>query len=79
MELKRKTALVMGSNEITINPMDPTPIAYIALDEAIDAARNEKACRKRKKLGVYNVAELIAFICWENARCSATVYSCFQN
>ncbi|RLI42241.1 hypothetical protein DRO59_04725 [Candidatus Bathyarchaeota archaeon] len=53
---------------ITINSIEPGPIANMTLEEAISAVRNGQAWRKRKKPVAHDVAELIAFLCSEKAR-----------
>jgi len=53
---------------ITINAIEPGPIAKMTLKEAIDAVKNGAAWRKRKKPLPHDVAELIAFLCSEEAR-----------
>ncbi len=53
---------------ITINAIEPGPIAQMTLREAIDAVKNGEAWRKREKPVCHDVAELIAFLCSEKAR-----------
>jgi NAD(P)-dependent dehydrogenase (short-subunit alcohol dehydrogenase family) len=53
---------------ITINAIEPGPIAHTSLQEAVDAVKNGGAWRKRKKPVAHDVAELIAFLCSEKAR-----------
>ena len=53
---------------ITINAIEPGPIAHTSLQEAVDAVKNGGAWRKRKKPVPHDVAELIAFLCSEKAR-----------
>ena len=53
---------------ITINAIEPGPIAHMTLQEAIDAVRNGGAWRKREKPVAHDIAELVAFLCSEKAR-----------
>jgi NAD(P)-dependent dehydrogenase (short-subunit alcohol dehydrogenase family) len=53
---------------ITINAIEPGPIAHMTLQEAIDAVKNRGAWRKRKRPVAHDVAELIAFLCSEKSR-----------
>jgi len=53
---------------ITINAIEPGPIAKMTLREAIDAVKNGAAWRKRNKPVSHDVAEIIAFLCSEKAR-----------
>jgi NAD(P)-dependent dehydrogenase (short-subunit alcohol dehydrogenase family) len=53
---------------ITINAIEPGPIAHMTLQEAIDAVKNGGGWRKRKKPVAHDVAELIAFLCSEKSR-----------
>lgn len=53
---------------ITINAIEPGPIANMKLEEAIDAVKNGEVWRKRKKPVSHDIAELIAFLCSEKAR-----------
>jgi len=53
---------------ITINAIEPGPIANMTLEEAIDAVKNGKAWRKRKKPVSHDIAELIAFLCSDKAK-----------
>lgn len=53
---------------ITINAIEPGPIAHMTLEEAMDAVRNGKIHQKRKRLVAHDVAELIAFLCTDKAR-----------
>jgi len=53
---------------ITINAIEPGPIAHMPLEEAIDAVKNGNAWRERKKPGPHDIAELIAFLCSEKSK-----------
>jgi len=53
---------------ITINAIEPGPIAKMTLDEAIEAVKNGKAWLERKKPIAHDIAELVAFLCSEKAR-----------
>ena len=53
---------------ITINAIEPGPIADMKLEEAIDAVKDGEAWRKREKPVSHDIAELIAFLCSEKAR-----------
>jgi len=53
---------------ITINAIEPGPIAKMTLEEAIDAVKNGVAWQKRSKPVSHDVAETIAFLCSEKAR-----------
>jgi len=53
---------------ITINAIEPGPIAHMTLEEAIDAVKNGNAWRERKKPGPHDIAELIAFLCSEKSK-----------
>jgi 3-oxoacyl-[acyl-carrier protein] reductase len=53
---------------ITINAIEPGPIAHITLEEAMDAIKDGRAWQKRKKPMAHDIAELIAFLCTEKAR-----------
>jgi NAD(P)-dependent dehydrogenase (short-subunit alcohol dehydrogenase family) len=53
---------------ITINAIEPGPIAHMTLGEAMDAIKNRRAWQKRKKPVAHDIAELIAFLCTEKAR-----------
>jgi NAD(P)-dependent dehydrogenase (short-subunit alcohol dehydrogenase family) len=53
---------------ITVNAIEPGPVAKMTLKKAINAVKNGEAWRKRKKLVSHDVAELIAFLCSEKAR-----------
>jgi 3-oxoacyl-[acyl-carrier protein] reductase len=53
---------------ITINAIEPGPIAHMTLEEAMDAIKNGRAWQKRKKPVAQDVAELVAFLCTEKAR-----------
>jgi len=55
-------------NGITINAIEPGPIADMTLEEAIDAVKNGRAWLERKKPVSHDIAELIAFLCSEKAR-----------
>jgi len=55
-------------NGITINAIEPGPIANMALKEAIDAVKNGGAWRERKKPVAHDIAELIAFLCSERSK-----------
>jgi len=53
---------------ITINAIEPGPIAHMTLDEAIEAVKTGGAWRERKKPVAHDIAELIAFLCSEKAK-----------
>jgi len=53
---------------ITINAIEPGPIAHMTLEEAIEAVKNGGAWQERKKPVAHDIAELIAFLCSEKAR-----------
>jgi len=53
---------------ITINAIEPGPIAKMTLNEAVDAVKNGAAWRKRNRPVSHDVAEIIAFLCSEKAR-----------
>jgi NAD(P)-dependent dehydrogenase (short-subunit alcohol dehydrogenase family) len=53
---------------ITINAIEPGPIAHMTLEEATDAIKNGRAWQERKKPVAHDIAELIAFLCTEKAR-----------
>jgi len=53
---------------ITINAIEPGPIAHMTLEEAIDAVKNGGAWRERKKPVAHDIAELIAFLCSQKAK-----------
>ena len=52
---------------ITINAIEPGPIADMTLEEAIDAVKSGGTWRKRKKPVSHDIAEVIAFLCSEKA------------
>jgi len=53
---------------ITINAIEPGPIAKVTLNEAIDAVKDGAAWRRRNKPTSHDIAETIAFLCSEEAR-----------
>jgi NAD(P)-dependent dehydrogenase (short-subunit alcohol dehydrogenase family) len=53
---------------ITINAIEPGPIAHMTLQEAIDAVKNGAAWRERKKPAAHDIAELVTFLCSEKSR-----------
>jgi len=53
---------------VTINAIEPGPIANMTIEEAIDAVKNGKAWWERERPVAHDVAELIAFLCSEKAR-----------
>jgi NAD(P)-dependent dehydrogenase (short-subunit alcohol dehydrogenase family) len=53
---------------ITINAIEPGPVAHMTLQKAVDAVKNGVAWRKRKKPVAHDIAELIAFLCSEKSR-----------
>ena len=53
---------------ITINAIEPGPIAHMTFEEAIDAVKNGGAWRERKKPVAHDIAELIAFLCSQKAK-----------
>jgi NAD(P)-dependent dehydrogenase (short-subunit alcohol dehydrogenase family) len=53
---------------ITINAIEPGPIANMTLEQAIDAVKDGEAWRKRDKAVSHDIAELIALLCSEKAR-----------
>jgi len=55
-------------NGITINAIEPGPIASMTLEKAIDAVKNGTAWRERKKPVAHDIAEVIAFLCSEKSR-----------
>jgi NAD(P)-dependent dehydrogenase (short-subunit alcohol dehydrogenase family) len=53
---------------ITINAIEPGPIANMTFEEAIDAVKNGAAWKERTKPVAHDIAELIAFLCSEKAK-----------
>jgi 3-oxoacyl-[acyl-carrier protein] reductase len=53
---------------ITINAIEPGPIEHITFEEAIDALKSGETWLTRKKPSPHDVAELIAFLCSEEAK-----------
>ena len=53
---------------ITINAIEPGPIAHMTFEEAIDAVKNGAAWKERTKPVAHDIAELIAFLCSEKAK-----------
>jgi len=53
---------------ITINAIEPRPIAHMTFEEAIDAVKNGAAWKERTKPVAHDIAELIAFLCSEKAK-----------
>jgi len=55
-------------NGITINAIEPGPIANMTLEEAIDAVKNGEAWRERKNPVAHDIAVLISYLCSEKSR-----------
>ena len=53
---------------ITINAIEPGPIEHITFEESIDALKHGEAWLKREKPTPHDIAELIAFLCSEEAK-----------
>jgi len=53
---------------VTINAIEPGPIAHMTLQEAIEAVKSGAEWRNRKKPVAHDIAELIAFLCSEKSR-----------
>jgi len=53
---------------ITINAIEPGPIADMTLEQAIDSVKDGEVWQKREKPVSHDIAELIAFLCSEKAR-----------